>query len=54
MCGKAIVGKYPIVFCGVNKDYTEYNNPGDEMTGLHEGMNFKETEELLMEVFPDI
>ncbi|MBN2532700.1 MAG: hypothetical protein JXB88_07415 [Spirochaetales bacterium] len=52
--GKAIVGKYPIVFCGVNKEYTEYYNPGDEMTGLLERMNFKETEELLLGIFPGI
>jgi basic membrane protein A len=52
--GKAIVGRYPIVFCGVNNEYTDYYKPGEEMTGLHERMNFKETEELLLEVFPDI
>ena len=52
--GKAIVNKVPIVFCGVNQEYTAYYSKEDQVTGLHERMNFIASSDLLKEVFPDV
>lgn len=52
--GKKIVNKYPIVFNGVNSEYTEYYSKTDQVTGLHERMNFAETSKLFLTIFPNV
>jgi len=52
--GKWIAGKIPIVFCGVNAEYTEYYRPGENVTGFHERMEYAKSLRLLSTLCPDV
>jgi len=52
--GTRIAGQVPIVFCGVNAEYTEYYRKGENVTGFHERQSYRESLRLLSALCPDV